>query len=448
MQSTIQAQPSRCEIEIHALADRLLNDFEQTGTFGQTLYMCPIWDELFTKRDWWIFFKRVPRMRIAMLLFIPIYLFFRSPRRQGFSLVANPKSPLAFPHHSFFNDLLVWEALFQAKPWLTMEARERINKGSLSTLMALRGKGRLVNQDGFSFEMFGYFYPINPSTPRKGVFKFLAKVMDVAVPDNDTNSVVFSASIQVAALLKYDLGAQWQEDWAECMRFLKAHQYGKGRYGSGPLSYENGSDASDAGVVTWILEESNEVDPSANVNILGFIASIYPSLNEELQGVAQTVARGIFEFLDRHACSGKLMTQRFQQYYPMGSAIFFWHRFEGIWKKQTKVTQQCLDPLGRFESIHQGWKAWAGKLFLESPKKFNCWDLNMVGSFLHENGILDCSLHEYSLDLPSELLNLDNIEWNHILYPVRMTCASRGLLLAAHLKTKLTFKDRSIFVEK
>jgi len=420
---------------IRNVTEKLLDRFDKEGGFGQELRCCPISDELFTVRDQWIVFKRVPRLRLALFLGGLIQMFVRSKQSSGFGYVANPRNPLSFFHQSFFNDLLIWEILWKVREFVPPSTGARITEGVQKTLGALRGNGRSVEYEGMSLEMFSYFSPIDAEPSRKGFFRSLVKLMDVGVPDNDTTSVVFSAAIRLADLAGLDIEGGWKNDWSAFIPFLKEHVYRRGKIGMGSLSYENGVEDMDRGVYTWILEKNNDVDATSNVNILGFLATIFPRLDAKLKQTSVELARGIFDFLRKHAHNGKMVTQRFQQFYPMSSALFYWHRLSSIWADADAETRCNLDPEGCFQEIDKVWRRWTGKTLREKPDAFNPSDLVWASPFLEETGLQD------QLGLrptTTRVLNdpdLRNSDTFHVLYPIRMICIAPGLLLASHLSS-------------
>jgi hypothetical protein len=270
----------------------------------------------------------------------------------GFCLIANPPKFFSVPHHSFFNDLLVWEILCEGRKWLSEDLNERIVSGATKTLVNLRGNGKRITHGDVSIEMFSYFFPIDAKTHRNRLFRWFVRIMDVAVPDNDTTCVIFPAICRVSSALNCNVIQDWQKDWAAFILFLREHLHNKGKYGQGPLSYENGSRDEDFGIATWIFDECNEVDPTVNTNVLGFLVTVFPRVDSELQIQAQEIAHVIFEFLFRHASTKNLTSQRFQQYYPMGMALFCWYRFSHIWRGSSFELRRQLDPLNRFQGIH------------------------------------------------------------------------------------------------
>ncbi len=402
-------------------------------------------DALFTKRDWWIVFKRVPRLRLSLLLGAPLYLFSRRESgHHGFCLISNPKNPLSLQHMSFFNDLLVWEVLTEASRFLSDEIVERIRRGSEKTLAGLHRQGVPVKRDEFSLVMYSYFSPVEYVEKRHPLFRFLVRLMDFAVPDNDTSSIVYSSCAWFASRTRLALQDQWAHDWEMFVRFLGEHVFRKGRFAKGILNYENGVEENDRGVYTWIFENNNEVDATTNVNVLGYLATAFRFLHRDTQALAAEISSGIFRMLGKHAEEGRLASLRFQQYYPPGVALFFWNRFSILWSGLDVSIQQQMDEDAQFKVVDAAWTEWAQKIFLAVPKPYNFADLVWASPFLMEKGIFEQMPERPS---PAEVIGnpyLENADYIHVLYPVRLVCLAPGVHWAAFLRSKVIEADREV----
>lgn len=410
----------------------LLARYAERGTFGNATEIVGGRDPRFTFRDFVLMLKSVPRLRKDMLLGLAYNLSKgRMRRAEGHSLRHVPGGKYTFSHRGFC-DLAVWEAILAAAAASGGISAE-MRAGALACVDMALENGRAIDFDGAPLTVFSYYpsrdHLVPPEHP--AYRHFLS--WDAGVPDNDSTCIVLGSLLRILLDLGEPLDRLRRPPpvMSAHLALLREHVFGEGRYGRGYLSYDAGVTPSDRGVLTWIRDEHNELDPTSNINVLNFLfllTAAYPALEPEIAPLAER----ILGFLGNHAGAGTLFHARLQQYYPPASALFFWYRCSRGADRAGGALRNRLDPKGIMARIDAAMRDMALALF---RKGANPSDAALASPFLARERLSVTDPRAGWRDPESSLLHFRDSHYEifHLLYPVPVICVTENLPVAAYL---------------
>lgn len=422
----------------------LLARYAERGTFGNATEIVGGRDPRFGFRDFLLMLKSVPRLRKDMLLGLAYNLAKGRMRRSGgHSLRHEPGGKYTFFHRGFC-DLVVWEAILAAAPEALGSITPEIRAGALACVDTALGNGREVGHAGGKLTVFSYYpsrdHLVPPEHP--AYRHFLS--WDAGVPDNDSTCIVLGSLLRILRALGEPVGRMGRdpESLRAHLSLLRDHVHGEGRHGRGALSYAAPVFPGDRGVLTWIFDAHNELDPTSNVNVLNFLillAAECPALEPEILPLAE----GILAFLERHARAGTLFHPRLQQYYPPASALFFWHRCLRAADDAGPERMARLDPGGRMAVIDAAMAAQALELFRAGV---NPSDAALASPYLARAGVNVEDPRAAWRDPRAALLHFRKTQYEifHLLYPVPVICVTENLPVAAYLLFVTENSSRSL----
>ena len=280
----------------------------------------------------------------------------------------------------------------------------------------------------------------SPGPPDSAVFKLFFS-RDDNVPDIDTTCLILGSLITLGELFGLP-PESYGHDTAQSealLSLMEQHVFGKGRYGRKSLSYDNGILPGDDGVMTWVFDDHNELDPTSNINILNWLVLI-PSIHPELSADRlAALAQGIFRFLHNHVRDGSFLDQRFQSYYPLGPTYLFWGRFLRNFRTLPPETRRQWDPGGAVEAIDAHLLARGEEIILRGMLETNPFDRLLAAPFLYERGT---QWQELSSWLNTDQRQMDHFrkhhyEIFHLRYPSKIFCAPLRIPQAAALELSI-----------
>lgn len=163
----------------------------------------------------------------------------------------------------------------------------------------------------------------------------LMHAWEALAPDLDSTAVV------LVRLLK---AGSARADIPGILGLLEDHVRGEGRHGMERLAYDNGILPEDRGILLWIGEKHNELDPGVNLNILCLLAALAERADPDGRARALALAGKSLGFLDRHAGAGSYAKPGFLIYYPLASLAFLWHRFALALEALPGPLREAFDP--------------------------------------------------------------------------------------------------------
>ncbi|HLP41682.1 MAG TPA: hypothetical protein VK465_09260, partial [Fibrobacteria bacterium] len=367
----------------------LWDGFSADGTFWEVGNFMAGWDPHFGFRDWLKVFRTVPSLRKYLIPALAWNCLAPRRHQEGFSERFVPGRKYNFRYRSFCTDLLVWESAVLAARHFGV-ALPRSAFGDLGACLNLVLANRYdVPFEGRDIPMFSYFPRRDHLVPRDNAVYRLFFSRDDNVPDIDTTCLILGSAL----LLSGEEGAgdlPYAHDLATTLGFLslmEQHVHGQGRYGRKSLSYENGTRIEDRGVMTWVFDDHNEVDPTSNVNILAWLALIRRAHPDVPAARVTALARGILAFLARHAADGSLLSPRFQSYYPLGPVFLFWRRFRRAFDSLPEDERAAFDPDDAVAAVDSHLAAEGETLFLRGGARINPYDRLTAAPFLYERGM-------------------------------------------------------------
>jgi hypothetical protein len=215
---------------------------------------------------------------------------------------------------------------------------------------------------------------------------------------------------------------------------LKEHVHRQGKYGSGYLSYESGVTASDSGVLTWIFDAHNELDPTSNINVLNFLFLLMAAGYADLEAEIAFLIQGILRFLGSHVRENTFFHPRLQQYYPTGSTFFFWHRLQRSLDLLDAGVRARLDPADVLGKMNAYLKCEATRFFSPHAEGCSLGDFAMASPFLMRENLITKQDSLWFRD-PNIFSHFRENQYEifHLLYPVRVLCVTENIPLAAFL---------------
>lgn len=423
----------------------LSKEFEACGTFWEVGNFMAGWDPHFGFRDWLRVFRTVPSLRKYLVPALAWNCLIGRRKLVGFSERYAPGRKYNFRYRSFCTDLLVWESIGHALRHFDPEPPDRATAllGDYEGL-AFRNCYR-VPFEGREVPMFSYYPRRDHLIPPEHEVHRLFFSKDDNVPDLDTTALILGSMISLRETFGLADAAYGHavEDSRALLGLMEQHVWGKGRYGQDSLSYDNGILPGDAGVLTWLFDDHNELDPTSNINILNYLVLIR-RIHPELPGDRiAALANGIFTFLENHVRDGSFLDQRFQSYYPLGPTYMFWRRLWNNLAGLPEPVRKALDAAGAASRIDAHLASRGEEIFRHGKVPTNPYDRITAAPFLYEHGI---SRRESAAWLDPESGLLDHFEDNHyeifhLRYPSKIFCAPIKIPYACAL-------DLTVLVDK
>ncbi|HKP97554.1 MAG TPA: hypothetical protein VJ385_17555 [Fibrobacteria bacterium] len=419
-----------------SLVEALLNRFRKDGTFGNFTEVVGGMDERFTFKDFRRMYRSVPRLRKDLVLGL-LWNMMKSKgvKPSGQCRRHTPGGKYTFFHRSFC-DLVVWEAVLGAVRGFGLELTSELRTAIAGSVEMALGNGREVRFDGTALTVFSYYpsrdHLVSPEHPSYKHFMS----WDAGVPDNDSTCIVLGSLLRL--LRDLDMPLEVLKRPAGVMKahlgLLKAHVHRQGTYGQGYLSYESGVTDADHGVLTWIFDEHNELDPTSNINILNFLFLLGGAGLPELDADIAWLCGGILSFLRNHARAGTLFHPRLQQYYPFPSTLFFWHRFQRNLDAIGKDRVARFDPDGILPELGASIRKEAIRVFCNGTVRPNPADAALASPYLTREGIGGAEGGSYWKN-PEALRHFERNQYEifHLLYPVQVICITQCIPHAACL---------------
>lgn len=426
-----------------SLISEMLVDFRAQGTFGEVGNFLAGKDEYFGFGDWLRVFRTVPSLRPYMPLALIWNIIAKPRERTGYSERYLPGRKYNFAYRSFCTDFLVWESVARAASHFDVPFPAWVSP-ELDAYMALAGSNCYeVEYQGRVLPMFSY-YPRRDHLvdPKNEVYRLFFS-RDDNVPDIDTTCIILGSWISLTQGFGLPAYRHGETATRDLLALMADHVLGEGKYGQGRLSYDNGIRPDDHGVLTWVFDEHNELDPTSNVNILNYlfqIARVHPTIPE---AAVTRLTRSILRFLLNHAENGTLLDQRFQSYYPLGPSLFFWRRLRITWQSLDPEARARFDPENAMDSIDAFLLAEVERLFTHPPRPFNDYDFLTAAPFLYERNTLRNRIRGWlgnGRDL-AEQFRRDHYEIFHLRYPSKIICAPTKIPFACMLDL-LTLVDK------
>ncbi|MBW8887524.1 MAG: hypothetical protein JF616_07170 [Fibrobacteres bacterium] len=429
----------------------MVERFARQGTFGNWTSLVPGRDSRFAFPDFLRMFISVPRLRKDLALgLIYNWTAGRARRPEGYSQRLIPDRAASGGKYTFFHssfcDLVVWEALLaHARAQGDIPARYR--QGALAAVDFALENGRAIPFEESSLTVFSY-YPSRGHLvpPEHPAYKHFLS-WDAGVPDNDSTCIVLGSLLR----LLIDLGEPMERlmrpagVMRQHLRLLKAHVHREGRYGDGFLSYASGVAPGDRGILTWIFDRHNELDPTSNINVLNFLSLLLAAGFRDLGAEIAELAGGILGFLRHHARAGNLFHPRLQQYYPPASSLLFWYRFLRNLDLLDAESRKLFDPGDAIGEIDAAIRSHSVFLFSGSGNVPNPSDAALASPYLQRAGI---GIGDFSAPWNAPQTTLEHFGTNfyevfHLLYPVQVICVTEALPIAAYLLFETERKRQS-----
>lgn len=402
----------------------LAGDFAGAGTFWEVGNFMAGWDPHFGFKDWLRVFRTVPSLRKYLLPALAWNVLLRLGGRKGYPGYSEryvEGRKYNFRYRSFCTDFLLWESMDRAAVRLGAEIPEAARMALASAADLVFRNRYEVPWEGGALPMFSYFPRYDHGVPPGDPVHRMFFSRDDNVPDIDTTALILGSLLGLRRLAGAD--AYGAERSLALLGLMEQHVHGRGRFGRKSLSYDNGVHPADRGVMTWVFDDHNELDPTSNVNILNWLVLLpeaYPGLPRDR---IAALAGGILEFLLRHARDGSLLDPRFQSYYPLGPAYFFWRRFMGNFLALAPGERERMDP-SRAVPVIDACLAGRGEEIFR-PGIANPFDRLAAAPFLYEHGIHREEIRSW-LDPENRFLGRfrnRHYEIFHLRYPSKIFCA-------------------------
>lgn len=410
-----------------SLFAEMLETFRERNTFGEVGNFLAGKDEYFGYGDWWRVFRTVPSMRRYLLPALFWNLAAGSRAWTGYSERYVPGRRYNFAYRTFCSDFLVWESLARYASHAGMAIPDPLRNSLADYFGLARSNCYEVGYRGRALPMFSYYPRFDHLVDPGNQVHRLFFSRDDNVPDIDTTCLILGSWISLIEAMGLPASA-YRHDAAETrdlVALMADHVYGEGEYGRGSLSYENGARPGDRGVLTWVFDRHNELDPTSNVNILNYLVQIGRIRPEAPGGEVAALTRRIFAFLAAHAEDGTLLDQRFQSYYPLGPSLYFWRRFRVNWRRLGGSVRDRLDPEGRMEVIDGRLRDAAADIYASPPRACNPFDFLTAAPYLYESGMFADRIRIWLGDglAWAEHFRKNHYEIFHLRYPSKIICA-------------------------
>ena len=405
--------------------------YGELNTFGNNCEILGGHDPLFKFGDWMRMFRYVPRLRKDLILGFLWNTVSRRLPSSGFCAPYTPGKKYNFFHRSFC-DLIIWESILRSAKHFGIELSDTSIKNLESNLALLSRNGRDMEIDGQRINLFSYYpsrdHLIDPKHPAYAHFNS----WDAHVPDNDSTCIILSAllSIQEQCHWTKKYFPHTVSDQQFHLQILNEHVYREGKFGQGNLSYENGVENHDSGVLTWVCDAHNELDPTSNINVLNYLLHLWIE-NPAATAILNLIDK-IFGFLLNHIHKQTFLNTRFQQYYPLGATYYFWYRL-------CKTLQLCdtwpKSILNNVEEIQVYLEQQATEIFVKDLKLYNENDWISSVPWMIYRGILPAKQKEKLLnpEYVYQNFNSNRYEIFHLLYPSKIICVADKMPFACYL---------------
>jgi hypothetical protein len=428
----IKEDPAPIKIKtVQAIYAHLESVYTELKTFGNQCEIVGGHDSLFNFRDWLRMFRYMPRLRKDLLLGFLWNTVTRRLPSKGFCVKYTPGKKYNFFHRSFC-DLMIWEAILRSAKHFGEAVSEGLRACLESNLALIEHNGREMIVGGEKITLFSYYpgcdHLIDPKHPAYAYFNS----WDAHVPDNDSTCIILSAllSIQEQCPWTESYFPHTNKDQKHHLQILKDHIFRKGQLGQGSLSYENGVSDDDSGILTWVGDAHNELDPTSNINILNYLLHLWIENPGETR--VSYLMESILKFLLNHIRQNTFLNPRFQQYYPLGAIYYFWYR---LCKTYAKYGDWPVSISNSIEGIQIYLEREATQIFVNGLKPYNENDWVSAAPWMIYRGILPMKQKEKLLnpEYVFQNFNSDRYEIFHLLYPSKIICVADKMPFACYL---------------
>lgn len=371
---------------LHELSERFAADggFPEIGNFMTG------WDPHFGFKDWLTVFRTVPSLRKYLLPALAWNVLFSRREMRGFAERIIPGRKFNFEYRSFCTDLLILETLGRAYRHHGLAVPEGLKRAVADCISLTFDNRYVVTHAGRELPMLSY-YPRKDHRVAKDnpVYKLFFS-RDDNVPDNDTSCIILASILSVIESFGLDpaLYRHGREDTATFLDSMEQHVHREGKYGWGTLSYENGVLPEDRGVLTWVFDEHNELDPTSNIDILHYLALVDRIFGRSLFPRLPGLTNKIFAFLGNHVRKGDFLSQRFQTYYPLGSTYALWWRFKTHFDGLPERVRNELDREGEADRLDAHLRDRGLEIFRAGGSEYNPYDFLLAAPFLYSRGLM------------------------------------------------------------
>ncbi len=412
--------------DLHALCiesiDKIIKTFMEKGYLGDYGTLRGGWHETFGIKDWWRLFRTVPEMRRYFIpsLFWNMLCGYKPGPKHGLAETLDPNGRYFFTCRSFCSDLLILETAVDAAVHIGYQLPPNLPE-------KLNEYSRLSEDNGFILQnrnvpllMFGYYLKTDNLVDKNTEIYKIFFSTGLNEYDNDSHCIQIASYLRLKQLgfLSQPLKSIETEQLNETLNILSEHVWGRGKYGMGGLSYDTGLKQGDSGILTWIYDKHNEMDPVSNINILNFLVIVLQEKNINLR-LVHDLFSGILDYLDQHRQIGDLFHYRLHLYYPLASFYSLWFRFLGNFKRLDKVCQYEFDPEGRILKLNKALQQHCEAL--RKQDRIRKTDLEFIAAFPYfenleqiQNTVIFC-YNQKSITKP--------IEFCHLPYPSKSLMA-------------------------
>lgn len=406
-----------------ALFSELAGRFEREGGYPEIGNFMTGWDPHFGFRDWLKVFRTVPSLRKYLVPALLWNLLFSRRPLHGFAERIIPGRKYNFPYRSFCTDLLILETVGQAARHFGFEVPGGCKAAVADTISLAWDNGYTVEPDGRPLAMLSYYPRKDHRVPKDNPVHGMFFSRDDNVPDNDTSCIIFASMLACIESFGLDpaLYRHGREDTGRFVASLAEHVYGEGRYGRGSLNYDNGARPEDCGVLTWVFDAHNELDPTSNIDILHYLAlvdRIFPDAAPQLPALTNKILR----FLGNHVRSGDFLDQRFQTYYPLGSTYNLWRRFKVHFDTLPEARRGELDRDSVVHRVDDHLAERGQEIFKPGDSGYNPYDFLLAAPFLHSHGLMEKRITDWVLTEAGGLAHFreNHYEFFHLRYPSKI----------------------------
>lgn len=409
----------------------MVAEFDKKKTFGHYCEIIPGGDENFTLRDRWLMFRSVPRLRKDLLIGLFLNSLSGRKKHAGLAIKYNG-GKYSFHFRSTF-DLLAWEIIIDSSKRLgifeSINDKHQITSLIKDNICSVINDGREISYDSNKIKMYSYFPQQDSGIDQNNRFYNQFISWDANIPDNDSTSTILSSILSLNKTInsqECDIKTINHESFID---LLNNHIYTKGKFGKDYLSYSNQVSQKYPGVLTWIFDKHNELDPTANINILNYLvqfAQVFPNKKYEEIGV---LSNHIIFFLKDLVDRNILFDKRIQLYYPICSVYFMWYRIMRSIEQSSQSTKKLIDPENNIPFITDYFIKFFSSSYSILSKELNPYDLLLISPFLIKTGSLT---RKEWIDFVEPLILSDFFKekyyhYCHLLYPIKMICCNKML---------------------
>jgi len=434
------------------ILDLIEEVYKNNQTFGNYNENVIEGDRNFTFKDWLLMYKTVPKIRGSLIIGLFVKVFFRifKPNKteiNNFSSIKfTPGKKNNFFHRGTYGDLIVIESyLIVSESFGLLQKRQpSISKVSESLLKIIAPDGRLITDKNSNKLMTYSYYPQHNHLVSKNhpMYKYF-DVWDVTCPENDSTAVVYSCFQTIRNLLNINIVEleNHNKSVENYANYLYDYLRGEGLYGKEKLCYETGFNKTDSGVLTWILEKHNELDPTVNINILSYLASLMGNgmTNKTIYYLSNQIIKFLFDLANRDL----LLQPRVQIYYPIGSVYFLWYRF--LYYKDRINSQQLafFDNGKHINKINEHFKNKVLSNDYFHSNELNSNDKILISPFILREKLISEKTWKLQMEplLQNNYFRNNYFHFCHTRYPFKVICTINMLPFCAYLYSYMEMEN-------